>query len=557
MFNPFQWFRLIKIKLILIRYLLTTEVLGKYSLSLRLACYLNPWNYAKSLPNRGQALRFVCEELGPIFIKFAQMLSTRPDLIPPDIIIELEKLQDKVPPFPGSQAVKIVERCLQKPLHELFLKFDEKPLASASIAQVHAATLPNHEAVVVKILRPNIHKIIKQDIGILNSFAKLIEFFWSQGKRLHPVGLVSEFEQTIFDELDLMREAASASQLRRNFKDSFMMYVPKIYWDYVRTELLVMERISGVRVTDVNTLKAHHTNMKKLAEFGVEIFFTQVFRDNFFHADMHPGNLFVDVSDPETPKYLGVDFGIMGSLSNFDQYYLAENLLAFFDRDYRRVAILHVESGWVPKGTRVEQMEAAIRTVCEPIFEKPLSEISFGKLLLQLFVTAERFNMEIQPQLMLLQKTLLSIEGLGRQLYPQLNLWETAKPFMQRWIKKQYGLKNLTKTICEDWPSMSEKLAESPKTLLTLLENANQYYQNHSLVQENALVKTRMSHFFKLGLLTAFATSCFIAVVLSQLSSGLRLTPKYSLFSLALGGFLLLWSLKFRNKAYSNLTRKK
>ncbi len=467
-----QIFRLLQINIILMRHTFTPRIVGERYRLLHFLTYLNPWHhFTNRHRSRGESIRIALESLGPIFVKFGQVLSTRRDLLPEDIADALEKLQDQVLPFPSAQAIQIIEGTLLKPIKELFLSFDETPLASASIAQVHSAILPNGDSVVIKILRPKIAAIIRQDIVLLYFVARLTERFWAHGKRLRPLELVAEFERTIMDELDLLHEAANASQLRRNFQFSPIMYVPKIYWDYAHKNLMVMERIHGIRISNIHQLKEQQCNMKKLAENGVEIFFTQVFRDNFFHADMHPGNLFVDATNPENPRYLGVDFGIMGSLSPSDQHYLAKNLLAFFRRNYREVATLHVESGWVPATTRIDQFEAAIRTVCEPIFEKPLQDISFGYLLLRLFTTAERFNMEIQPQLMLLQKTLLNIEGLGRQLYPQLDLWKTAKPFMERWIKEQRSIGKLAKLAIQDWPEISEKLIKSPQLIFSILEN--------------------------------------------------------------------------------------
>ncbi len=466
-----QFFRLLQINIILISYTFTPEIVGQRYPWLRFLAYLNFWrHFGKKTQSRGESIRFALESLGPIFVKFGQLLSTRRDLLPEDIAIELAKLQDQVPPFSSLLARQIIEQTFQRKIEQIFLRFDDSPLASASIAQVHSALLPDNQEVVVKIIRPRIHTIIRHDIAIMHSVARITERFWSQGKRLHLVELVGEFENTLVDELDLQKEAANASQLRRNFLNSEQLYIPKIYWDYVRTSVLVMERIYGIRISDYYLLKEKGCNLKKLAEEGVEMFFTQVFRDNFFHADMHPGNLFVDIEDPENPKFQLVDFGIVGSLSPSDQHYLAQNLLAFLDRDYKRVAILHVESGWVPPDTRVEQFESAIRTVCEPIFERPLYDISFGQLLLRLFTTAERFNMEIQPQLMLLQKTLLNIEGLGRQLYPALDIWATAKPFMENWIRQQRSIKKIFDFRYEDLHDSAEKLIKTPELFYSVLK---------------------------------------------------------------------------------------
>ncbi|HEX7030937.1 MAG TPA: ubiquinone biosynthesis regulatory protein kinase UbiB [Gammaproteobacteria bacterium] len=430
----------------------------------RFLVYLAPWTWFRrhDVP-RGVRIRRVLEDLGPIFIKFGQMLSTRRDLVPHDIADELAKLQDRVPPFEGSDAVAIVERALRKPLAEVFATFDETPLASASIAQVHAATLLNGQRVVVKVLRPNIYRIIRRDIELMNLVAELAHRYWREGRRLRPVEVVAEYEKTILDELDLMREGANATELKRNFRGSDQLYVPEVYWEWTRRDVMVMERIQGVPVGDIAALEAAGTDMKVLSERGVEIFFTQVFRHNFFHADMHPGNIFVDITDPKQPRYIAVDFGIVGTLEPRDQRYLAENFVAFFNRDYQRVAELHVESGWVPKGTRVDEFEFAIRTVCEPIFNKPLKDISFGQLLVRLFQTARRFNMEVQPQLVLLQKTLLNIEGLGRQLDPDLDLWVTAKPYLERWMQEQVGWPGFVRAVRAEAPTWAATLPQIPR----------------------------------------------------------------------------------------------
>ncbi|EZQ17857.1 ubiquinone biosynthesis regulatory protein kinase UbiB [Pseudomonas sp. G11-1] len=389
--------------------------------------------------SRGLRLRLALESLGPVFIKFGQILSTRRDLLPDDIAIELAFLQDKVPPFPSDEARQRIEEQLGMPIEAVFAEFSDTPLASASVAQVHTALLHDGSDVVVKVVRPGIEEVIHQDIQWLYLAARTLERVSREGRRLRPVEVVRDYEQTIFDELDLYREAANASLLRRNFLGSPVLYVPTIYWDWCRHKVLVMERISGIPVTDIDALRAQGTDMKKLAERGVEVFFSQVFRDSFFHADMHPGNIFVSRHQPQEPQYIAIDFGIVGSLTPEDQTYLARNLMAFFKRDYRRVAQLHIDSGWVPPETRINEFEAAIRSVCEPIFERPLKDISFGQLLLRLFQTARRFNMEVQPQLVLLQKTLLNIEGLGRQLYPDLDLWSTGKPYLERWMRERAG----------------------------------------------------------------------------------------------------------------------
>ncbi|WP_339779618.1 ubiquinone biosynthesis regulatory protein kinase UbiB [uncultured Marinobacter sp.] len=431
---------------------------------LKLFFLLAPWHlFPQPKLDRGDRLRLALEELGPVFVKFGQILSTRRDLLPDDMADSLKTLQDRVPPFPSDVARNIIEKSLGAPVSELFKEFSADPLASASVAQVHAATLLNGQEVVVKVLRPGIEKVIHQDLALMYLMANLLEKYWTEGKRLHPVDVVADYDSTIHDELDLQREAANASQLRRNFENSPLIYIPFIDWDYTRKSVMVMERIHGIPIADVPALKAAGVNLKVLAEKGVEIFFTQVFRDSFFHADMHPGNIFVDVSNPADPKYIAIDFGIVGTLAPDDQSYLARNLLAFFRRDYRQVAQLHIQSGWVPPDTRVNEFEAAIRTVCEPIFEKPLKDISFGHFLLRLFQTARRFNMEVQPQLVLLQKTLLNVEGLGRQLYPELDLWSTAQPFLESWMRKRIGPAGLIKSLQTHLPSWLEQSPEMPQ----------------------------------------------------------------------------------------------
>jgi ubiquinone biosynthesis protein len=422
--------------------------------------------------SRGARLRLTLEKLGPIFVKFGQLLSTRRDLIPLDIADELAKLQDQVPPFASSEAIALIETALGQPVSEIFAQFAEQPMASASVAQVHPAVLHNGRNVVVKVLRPGIEKIIREDIALLFMLARLAERYLPDGKRLRPVEVVEEYQYTILDELDLKHEGANTAQLRRNWLNSNLLYVPEVFWDYTRTNVLVMERIHGIPVTDLDALRANGTNMRALAERGVEIFFTQVLRDSFFHADMHPGNIFVSYENPQSPTYIGIDCAIMGTLSEFDQYYLARNLQAIFRRDYHEVAQLHVECGWVPPHTRVHDFEAAIRTVCEPVFQKPLGEISFGQLLLYLFQTARRFDMQVQPSLVLLQKTLLNIEGLGRELYPQLDLWNTAQPLVEDWLHERYSPLNVLKKLGRKLPQWLEQLPEVPDQLLRKLDSA-------------------------------------------------------------------------------------
>lgn len=453
--------RLLKIMWVFARYRLDLILPARLPVFARLA--LLPLKlFPKPTLSRGECLRRACEDLGPIFVKFGQLLSTRPDLVPDDIVAELNHLQDNVAPFAREQFQQIVEQALGAKVENIFASYERDPLASASVAQVHTAVLKDGREVVIKVIRPGIEKIIAQDVQLLLLVARLIEKYTLDGKRLHPVEVVEDYRTTIFDELDLQREAANASQLRRNFLNSPLLYVPEIYWEYTRPQVLVMERIYGIPVTDMGALRAQNTDIKKLAERGVEIFFTQVFEHNFFHADMHPGNIFVAPRNPSQPQYMAVDMAIVGSLTRADQFYLARNLLAMFRRDYRQVAELHVESGWVPASVRVEELEAAIRTVCEPIFEKPLKDISFAQVLLNLFRTARRFDMEVQPQLVLLQKTLLNIEGLGRQLYPDLDLWATAHPFLERWLKQRFHPKSLWRELKRYAPEWMEKFPQVP-----------------------------------------------------------------------------------------------
>lgn len=534
--------RLLQINWVLMRYSFNRTVLGPRAGWLRHCSYLNPFSWQDSGRSRGEALRLTLESLGPIFVKFGQLLSTRNDLIPADIIAELEKLQSQVPPFSSAQALRTLECVFCKKIDAVFASFDPTPLASASIAQVHAATLFSGEGVVVKIVRPGIYKIIEQDVGLLYTVATFTERFWSQGYRLRPRELVAEFERTLLDELDMVREAGNAAQLGRNFAESSLLYVPQIYWDYTSKNVLVMERIYGVPISHLAELRNRHVDLKKLSERGVEIFFTQVFRDSFFHADMHPGNIFVDAADPNNPRYLGVDFGIMGSLSPFDLNYLAQNLLAFFKRDYRRVALLHIESGWVPSHTRVDQFESAIRTVCEPIFQKPLKDISFGQLLLRLFQTAERFDMEVQPQLLLLQKTLLNVESLGRAIYPDLDLWITAKPFLQRFIQKQKGIRPWLRSLTEHLPEAIDKGAQIPASFLELLQNLNRKERKESsfLHRERTLQKQgrQQKRGFLVGFSVAFVTLALVNLL--HLPLHWNTWPNWPWVALGVGGTLLL-----------------
>jgi len=509
------------------------------------ALRLSPWRlWPVPALSRGERLRLSLEELGPVFIKFGQLLSTRRDLLPEDIADELAQLQDNVPPFPEDISVELIEQGLGKPIEQLFARFERTPMASASVAQVHAATLHEGQEVVVKVVRPDIEPIIRQDIALLYTLARLVERFLPDGKRLRPVEVVADYETTILDELDLGREAANASQLRRNFEGSKLVYVPQVHWDYTCRTVFTMERISGVPVTDLDTLRASGTDLKLLAERGVEIFFTQVFRDSFFHADMHPGNIFVDINDPADPRYIAIDCAIVGSLSDADQYYLARNLLGVFRRDYREVAQLHVECGWVPPDTRVQDFESAMRAVCEPVFERPLAEISFGHLLIYLFRTARRFNMEVQPSMVLLQKTLLNIEGLGRQLYPQLNLWDTAQPFLENWVADRYSPQSILKRLQRHAPSWLEQLPQVPDAVLENLQSSReQELQLHAQKQQQEdqrkqrlLAEQRR----KRSLLAAIA--CIFAAF-AALPNGAALVSQIPPLSwlLGAGAVVLLW----------------
>ncbi|SFR59889.1 2-octaprenylphenol hydroxylase [Marinobacter daqiaonensis] len=489
--------RLFRIGWVFCKYRLDTFLpLSELPAPLKLFFLFAPWHlFPKGRIDRGDRLRLALEELGPVFVKFGQILSTRRDLLPDDMAMALRRLQDDVPPFPSKVAQAIIEESLGQPVSQLFAEFSPDPMASASVAQVHAATMLDGRRVVVKVIRPGIERVIRQDLALMYLMAGLLERYWSEGRRLHPVEVVADYENTIYDELDLQREGANASQLRRNFENSSLIYIPAIDWDYTAQRVLVMERIHGIPIADTDALRRANVDMKVLAEKGVEIFFTQVFRDSFFHADMHPGNIFVDASNPSDPLYIAVDFGIVGTLAQDDLSYLARNLLAFFRRDYRQVAELHIQSGWVPADTRVNEFEAAIRTVCEPIFERPLKDISFGHFLLRLFQTARRFNMEVQPQLVLLQKTLLNVEGLGRQLYPELDLWSTAQPYLENWMRKRIGPSGLYQVLQSRLPSWLEQSPEMPQLVhdaLVQLRNAGlQAQEQQTTAAENRAAARR------------------------------------------------------------------
>ena len=465
-----------------------------------------PLNFALFFRNtsapRAVRLRLALENLGPIFVKFGQLLSTRRDLMPGDIADELAKLQDHVPPFPSAQAVAILEAAYKKNLSEVFHSFEETPVASASVAQVHFAVLPDGREVAVKILRPGIANVIAYDVALLEICARLVESWWQDGKRLKPRLVVAEFEKYLRDELDLMREAACASQLKRNFANSHLLSVPEVYWDWCSSEVMVMERMDGIPISHVARLRAAGIDIPKLAANGVEIFYMQVFRDGFFHADMHPGNVQVATDG----RYIALDFGIMGTLTDTDKNYLAQNFLAFLRRDYKRVAEVHIESGWAPAATRVDELEAAIRAICEPIFDKPLREVSFGRVLLRLFQASRRFGIEIQPQLVLLQKTLLNIEGLGLQLDPELDLWKTAMPWLERWMSEQVGWRGFFKALKAEAPHYATLLPQLPRLLHQRL-NENSTAQIEMILRE-LVIQQRRRTFWLMIIAFSLLVSC-------------------------------------------------
>ena len=483
----------------------------------------------------GIRVREALEELGPIFVKFGQAVSTRGDLLPLEIATELSKLQDQVPPFESQLALNILEKAFDAPVDDVFAEFGQEPLAAASVAQVHTASLKSGEEVVVKVLRPQIRQLIERDLEVLYTIARLADRYWLDGRRLRPVEVVTEFDKTLHLELDLMREAANAAQLKRNFHNSDQLYVPEVFWDYCRPNVLTMERVSAIPISDIDELRARGTNIARLAENGVQIFFTQVFQHNFFHADMHPGNIFVDVEDPENPRYVAVDFGIVGSLGSRDQHYLAANFLAFFRRDYYRVAKLHVDSGWVPSGTRIDELESAVRAVCEPNFNKPLRDISFGLVLLRLFETAREFRMEVQPQLVLLQKTLLNIEGLGRQLHPELDLWQTAKPFLEGWMKQRTQPSAHFEQLLKSWPQISEDLLLMPEALHRLVRRV--IYEGREDVSEDG--ESLVDEAPKLPQIASNPFTTTALLIVGVLWLGLDLTPGWPGWLVAVSGLVL------------------
>ena len=530
--------RLITIQRILVGYRLD-ELLDKVPVlkSFKYFFILLPRKISKN-SSLGERIRRALEELGPIFVKFGQVVSTRRDLLPEEIADELAKLQDQVTPFSKSQAQEILNTAYDKSIDQIFKKIDDEPLAAASIAQVHSAKLSDGKNVIIKILRPDIQVQIEKDISALYIIARSLESFWSESEQVKPTEIVKEYEKTIINELNLKREAANAARLKKNFSNSEMLYVPEIYWDYCRTNILVQERIYGTPIRDIDTLKKQKTNIKALAENGVEIFFTQVFRHNFFHADMHPGNIFVQIEDPDSPKYAAVDFGIIGTLTKDDQYYLAENFLAFFEGDYNKIAQLHIDSGWVPSETRVDEFEIAIRTVCEPIFNKPLSDISFANVLISLFNTARQFNMEVQPQLILLQKTLFNIEGLGRQLYPELDLWKTAYPVLKEWMNEQIGFKTVASDFKKNLPLLRQTARDFPKIIKRFSSQAEIENENRQNIAELKKQFIRQKEqFFFLGVgATLFISGILLALFGPNISIGITLS------AIGMIGFIKAWS---------------
>lgn len=501
-----------------------------------------PWAFSRHRKGtRNQRLRLAMEELGPIYIKFGQLLSTRRDFLDTELADELQSLQDNVPPFFSPSIETIVEASLGVPATDIFKELDTSPLASASVAQVHKAVLMNDDEVVVKVLRPGIAKTVAEDVQLLKWVARLIETRTAIGKRLRPMEVVSDYEKIIFDELDLQAEGANTTQLKRNFEGSPELYVPRVYWDFTCRSLLVMERIHGIPVTNINALLTNGVDLKQLAETGVNIFFTQVFVHNFFHADMHPGNIFVAFDNPRQPQYIAIDCAIIGSLTDADQEYLAKNLLAIFKRDYRRVAELHVECGWVPADTRVTEFESAMRRVCEPIFERPLKDISFADLLVQLFRTAGRFNMEVQPSLVLLQKTLLNVEGLGRQLYPDLDLWQTALPFLEDWNRKRLNPLTLLARIRAELPDWIEQVPQLPRQIINAIGQANQLQAINQTLrrQQEAAERTRRTRRRRTRLGGAAALLLAGVSLLPPVVPALTGMPVLTLGLAALGVFLL------------------
>ncbi len=541
--------RLLAIQRVLIKYGLDEFIFATHLFRpVRFLFYIFPWNwFGRKKEPRARRMRLMLEELGPIYVKLGQILSTRRDLIPEDIANEFAKLQDAVAPFSGKVARKIIEDAYECDLNEVFLEFDETPLASASVAQVHRATLKDGRDFIIKVIRPDIETLIRKDLSLLHLLAEKGERYYRKGKSLRFTGVVAEFEKTLLNELDLQREAANASQLRRNFDKEDRYYVPEINWELTRRNVLAMERVTGLSVRNTDELEAAGVDLKWLAEYGVEIFFTQVFRDNFFHADMHPGNIFVTPAAGGIPAQVKViDFGIMCSLTEFDQRYLADNFIAFLNRNYHRVAALHIESGWVPKGTRLDELESAIRTVCEPLLVRPMHEISFGELLQRLIQIARRFNVEIMPQLIMLQKTIINIEGIGRQLYPELDLWKTARPQLERWMGERIGAKGLLKGAKLNIPKLIDRLPDLPNRALDVLdqihdgkiEMENKSEEKHHLRQEMK-VYNRSTVMAVVG--SGFLLSASIIYALDNTTHGVLASVPIVSWLLGFSGMMLLY----------------
>ena len=545
-----QFARLLKISAILSRYRLDEflEATHLYR-PMRLLRAFTPGGKEIAERPRGERLRLALHEMGPIYVKFGQIISTRRDLVAPDIADELALLQDQVPPFPGEEAQAIVEKALRQPVSDLFGSFELEPLASASIAQVHEATLTDGREVVVKVVRPGIRRQIRRDINLLMTIAQLAEKYWEDASRVKPTEFVSEFEMFIFDELDMNREAANASVLRQNFEDSDDLYVPEIHWELTKEQVLVMERIHGVPISDVEALRNAGVDMEKLAKTGIRVFYTQVFRDNLFHADMHPGNIYVDISNPENPTYIALDFGIVASLTQKDLYFISENFLAMFNRDYFRVALLHQEAGWVPHDTRLEELEAAVRAVGEPVFSRPLNEISFGELMLKLIQVAYRFKLDIQPQLIMLQKTLLNIEGLGRELFPDLDVLEASKPELERILREKHGIDNTAKELRERLPGWLSKAPDMPGLLHDYLKQATDGTLT-TRIDRKDLEQLRASD-SKAGRRTAFAVSGGAVFFSGTLMAAIGTGPWYlwgasvtGLLGLVVGSWLMVRAIR-------------
>jgi ubiquinone biosynthesis protein len=519
-----KFLRLLKIFTVIVKYGLDEIAISGLDVP-RTARVINAVFFWRSFTSpRAIRLRLALEELGPIFVKFGQVLSTRPDLMPPDIVAELSLLQDRVPPFDSDLAVAQITRSLGASPEMLFASFDRTPIASASIAQVHFATLKDGREVAVKVLRPGMKSTIDEDVALMQMAAGVIEKVWADSRRLKPREVVAEFDKYLHDELDLMREAANASQLRRNFANSDLLLVPEMYWDYCSSSVIVMERMNGIPISQTDRLVAAGVDLKKLSSDGVEIFFTQVFRDGFFHADMHPGNILVSIDPATFGRYIALDFGIVGTLNDFDKDYLSQNFLAFFRRDYKRVAEAHIESGWAPRDTRVDELEAAVRATCEPIFDRPLKDISFGQVLLRLFQTSRRFNVEVQPQLVLLQKTMLNIEGLGRQLDPDLDLWKTAKPYLERWMAEQVGWRGMAERLKAEAPRFAQIFPQLPRLMHQVLHK--RAYSDFDLgdLVASMLVETRRAT--RLLVFVACATGVIAVLVAGMFASGhLHWTP--------------------------------